>query len=725
MPLPKNITADHVREAIALLDAGREHAFGGSSKFDLLVDGRRYAPKAVLGIAASLASGRELGPHDFRGGHGTNQANAVLERLGFAVVEKPGANGDFEVPTWFEYTSDQECHGGRGWEVGTCLWSPSANGAGADFYASMREPKPGDLVVHCVDKVIVGESIVAAQCRKTKERPPRPGAWAKFEEFYRIELRGFREFAKPVPLPRFLERYEPEIRRELERRPQHYPFKPHGNDPLRATPGAYLSKLTPSLVRSVREAAGGGLVPTEPTKPRYWVIAAGEGGRLWPEFDEKGIVAIGFDQAELGDLRLYADKEAIYDALKARSPRDSDPINDALAAYEFSRVMRPGDYLFARQGRRAVVGVGVVKSDYRFKGSRAEYRHVRDVEWRKKGMWTLDENRQFGLKTLTDKSNDRSLIEYLILLVNSDGDQGCDETGWPLYSVDDALQELFMDREEVERILGALVRKKNVILSGPPGVGKTFVAKRLAYALIGYRDPGRVEMVQFHETYSYEDFIQGWRPEPGGGFRLQEGVFHRFCDRARKRPGARFVFIIDEINRGNLGKIFGELLMLIEADKRGDEFSIPLTYANEGDCEPRRFNVPANVYVIGMMNTADRSLAMVDYALRRRFSFIPLQPAFGHPRFRESLERAGAPPALVDEVIARMGVINDEIRGDTGSLGPGFEIGHSYFVPGGSEVTLDEEWFRSVITWEVEPLLQEYWFDNPEKVRSLVEGLLE
>lgn len=727
MTLPANITTDHVRKAVLLLDQGHSHEFGDSSRYDLIIDNRRYSPKAVIGVAASLASGRDIGPHDFSGGDGPGHANTVLERLGFTIVPKHSSleSDAMEAPIWFEYTSNDDEHGGSGWEVGVCLWSPSTNAAGSDFYSSMREPKPGDLVIHCVDKVIAGESIVAAQYRKTSEAPPKPGKWSGAKEFYRIDLRGYRQFPAPVPLPTFLKQYDTEIRRELnDGRPTYYPFMTHGEDPLRATQGSYLSKLTPLLVSFVREATGGGLRREETRKPRYWIVAAGEGARFWPEFYETGILAIGFDDAELGDLRFYSNKEAVFNAIKSRSLRESDPINDALAAFEFSRVMRQGDYVFVRQGRRAVVGFGKVKSNYRFDESRAEYRHVREVEWTKRGMWALDENRQLGLKTLTDKTDDHDLIDYLRLLIDSDPAAHPGISNAPLYSMDDALEDLFLDRDEVERILQALARKQNVVLSGPPGVGKTFVAKRLAYAHIGYKDPGRVEMVQFHQSYSYEDFIQGWRPEAGGGFHLQNGVFYRFCDKARDHPAAKFVFIIDEINRGNLSKIFGELLMLIESDKRGAEFSIPLTYSSKKDAEPSRFSVPPNVYVIGMMNTADRSLAMVDYALRRRFSFIALKPAFHHPKFRLHLERAGAPSELVDEVITRIEAVNEEIRGDIGNLGHGFEIGHSYFVPTGSELSLNKEWFESVIRWEIEPLLNEYWFDNPNKVGSLMGELL-
>ena len=271
------------------------------------------------------------------------------------------------------------------------------------------------------------------------------------------------------------------------------------------------------------------------------------------------------------------------------------------------------------------------------------------------------------------------------------------------YTKEDFLSKVYMTEERYD-VLEALLRNKmNVILQGAPGVGKTFTAKKLAYAMMGEVDDSRIEMVQFHQNYSYEDFIMGYRPD-GADFKLTDGIFYRFCQTAANYPDKEFFFIIDEINRGNMSKIFGELLMLIEKDYRGTK----ATLAYSG----MPFSVPENLYIIGMMNTADRSLAMIDYALRRRFSFFEMEPGFNSDGFTK-YQNAFANETfntLIDQIKA----LNKEITDDK-SLGRGFQIGHSYFC-GREEAGCTDEWMRSVVEFDILPMLGEYWFDEPDKL---------
>ena len=289
------------------------------------------------------------------------------------------------------------------------------------------------------------------------------------------------------------------------------------------------------------------------------------------------------------------------------------------------------------------------------------------------------------------------------------------------YQMDDALSELFLEQSSLERFLEIWEDKKNLILQGAPGVGKSFVAKRLAYLLLKEKDAGRIKSVQFHQSYSYEDFVQGYRPDGKGGFKVRDGIFHQFCDKAALSPNRRHVFIIDEINRGNLAKILGELMLLIENDKRGPNWATSLTYS-EPD-EPLFF-VPENLYVLGMMNTADRSLSMVDYALRRRFSFESLEPMFESANFKKCLINRGVPESVINLIITRMGGLNDVIGDDRANLGPGYRIGHSFFVPR-AHFEFTPGWYRRVIETEILPLLNEYWFDDPGKVDNWRKQLLQ
>ena len=272
------------------------------------------------------------------------------------------------------------------------------------------------------------------------------------------------------------------------------------------------------------------------------------------------------------------------------------------------------------------------------------------------------------------------------------------------YTKTNFLKDVYMSEDKYDRLISVLKRKKNIILQGAPGVGKTFAAELLAYSMLGKKDTSHVSLIQFHQNYSYEDFIMGYRPTENG-FVLTPGVFYEFCQKAQQHPKEDYFFLIDEINRGNMSKIFGELLMLIENGYRGK----PVMLSANGES----FTVPKKLYVIGMMNTADRSLAMIDYALRRRFSFIEMEPGFKTEGFKAYQKRLGN--ETFDKLIAVVERLNEEIKNDS-SLGKGFCIGHSYFC--GLENLKDSMvgQMREIVEYDILPMLEEYWFDSPAQV---------
>mgnify|MGYP000181458826 FL=1 len=292
-----------------------------------------------------------------------------------------------------------------------------------------------------------------------------------------------------------------------------------------------------------------------------------------------------------------------------------------------------------------------------------------------------------------------SSIDYYIRYVESRPSAVENES----YSKKDFLSEVFINEDDLRKLQSVLQNKKNLILKGAPGVGKTFIADRLAYLMMEEKDESRIQMIQFHQSYSYEDFIEGYRPKADGeGFELKQGPFVKFARKASRDPEREYFFIIDEVNRGNMSKIFGELMMLIETDKRGK--SVNLLYSNE------KLSVPSNLYIIGMMNTADRSLALLDYALRRRFSFYDIAPAFENSTFLDYINSIGS-PVKIQKTIDTIKSLNKTI---TEELGKGFQIGHSYFVS--DTFTVDaESRLVEVIEYEIIPQLYEYWFDDEEK----------
>ena len=440
--------------------------------------------------------------------------------------------------------------------------------------------------------------------------------------------------------------------------------------------------------------------PRSSQLPRqYWLMSLGYRSAFWQECRENGFACIGWDN--LGDLLQYATREEI-------------PLgkNDSLACWQFSREMSRDDVIFVKFGSHEVVGHGAVKSAYRFEDDRASYKNIRDVEWQSNFPDGVKVRKKpLVKKTLTNVTSYPTLVDQLKRAVGIVPNQPDAQSEYTVQSIVD--DGCFLDSTELNRLLSRLKSKKNLILQGPPGTGKTWLAKRLAYALIESRDKSRICAVQFHPTLSYEDFVLGWRPT-STGLKLTPGLFLRAIDAANESP-TPFVVVIEEINRGNPAQIFGELITLIEADKRTPDQAIELAYTDDG--VPRAVHIPDNLYVLGTMNIADRSLALVDLALRRCFAFATLEPKIGSTWRDWVTDRFGINAELAQDIENRMNALNDSI-GSAPALGEQFRVGHSYVTPTepvGHDWTKD--WFRDVVETEIAPLLEEYWFDDAERAQ--------
>ena len=459
---------------------------------------------------------------------------------------------------------------------------------------------------------------------------------------------------------------------------------------------------------SPKEQKETGLGDNDIEETHYWIYSPGTNASKWDEFSSEGVMGIGF--GELGNLSSYVSRTDMQIKMQELGDPNQSYKNDSLATWQFANVLKPGDIVYAKKGAYKLVGRGVVTSDYYYEEVDDEYKNFREIDWTDVGEWPHPG--KAVMKTLTDITSYTDYVEQLEELFAGTEEEPANEQekNWPPYSKEKFLDEVYIDDDSYNTLVGLIRNKKNVILQGAPGVGKTFAANRLAYSIMGEKNKDRVMMVQFHQSYSYEDFIEGFRPaSDSDGFEIKKGSFYKFCKKAADDADHEYFFIIDEINRGNLSKIFGELFMLIEKDKRGN--SLQLLYSDE------KFYVPGNVYIIGMMNTADRSLAMLDYALRRRFAFFEMKPAFDQDKFIEY--RQGLDNSKFNSLIDCVKRLNERIKEDS-SLGEGFCIGHSYFCDL-KEVT--DETLSNIVEYELIPLLKEYWFDDQANVRDWSEKL--
>jgi MoxR-like ATPase len=462
--------------------------------------------------------------------------------------------------------------------------------------------------------------------------------------------------------------------------------------------------IPPTIVEEIIEVLHSLLplvdVPTE-AKSRdsigYWLYSPGEGARNWDEEFANGYMTIDFGFPD--DLSEFQTKSDLED-VRTEYGYEEGSMNTIRALWDFSHAINVGDIVIAKKGRGKYLGYGVIESDYQFEGDNSN-NHIRKINWLKKGNWPV-ESGSLPVKTLTNITEYDSYVDSLKVYLGIDSVQ---EIVTEEFDMDKLLSNVFLSSNEVANILDLLGTKKNIILQGSAGVGKTFLAKKIAKCLQEDYSEDRIEVIQFHQSYSYEDFIQGYRPTEKS-FELRNGIFYELCQRAKADISVPYFLIIDEINRGNLSKIFGELMMLIETDKRGERNAITLTYSKADE----KFYVPDNLYIIGTMNTADRSLTIVDYALRRRFAFIKMNPNFGE-EFISFLVSKGVTKEIIQAIVDKMRMLNEIILNDD-SLGEGFEIGHSYFC---SYKSGDQKkWFENVIKYEIIPLIDEYWFDDRE-----------
>lgn len=662
--IPDGITRDDVLQAIHDLDAGLEHNFGDSTGYDLLYEGHPYPPKAVIGLAARRVLKRPLRPSEFSGGE-ASKCFKVLRQLGFDIFPKE------DKPLYILLRSNAD--------------SPYNDDLGSLYHFTSNVPNYTKLVpgAHIVvdRKTPKGVRVIGyGELNPAKSIEKKSDGVTHYEATFKTWV--------PIEPPNEIDEA---LLNEIKTLPKY-----NIQHAVRIISQDIYEKLT-SQTQSARQLCLLGTwdnVLADFNGVKTFIDEHGAWASWWSFILQRNAV-----ESLKPPFNLYANSGGGNFPVRLK-------VSDFVPSYGSDGIVSPWPEITNPEWREKT-RIGPKQSEL-FK----TWLKVTEIEQLTPPLSLSDFE---PAAPFSDNKNimNQNAFGYAFLKQSAPP-----KTIKPFSDVD-ALNELFMDRAELESIIGGLRRKKNIVLEGPPGVGKTFAARLIAYTLLGAEDDDGIEMIQFHQSYSYEDFIQGWRPTESGGFRLKNGVFYEFCNKARKDPSHPYVFIIDEINRGNLSKIFGELMMLIESDKRGERYQLSLTYSENAN---DRFWVPANVYVMGLMNTADRSLAMVDYALRRRFAFFPLIPKFQSVGFGQHLMRHGANTQLVDKIRLKMASLNAEIAKNP-HLGEGFCIGHSHFCQF-DQTTPDDSWYREVINGDIAPLIREYWFDQRDLANDLIDELM-
>ncbi len=490
-----------------------------------------------------------------------------------------------------------------------------------------------------------------------------------------------------------------------------------------------------------------------------WLIGTGPSGELWPQFKQRGEARIGFtyDGKQVGNLGEMSEA-AIDERVRELSGRNN-PFNDKLACRQFAHQAAEGDLIVARAGKQRVLGVGRITGPYRFDPNAADHPHSRSVHWIWTGERALPERINLPTKTLTEMSPWGQIIEVALgrrtqAAVDYLGSHDHDRDSIARYfdanpplptDLDTPTETLpppttaslfsevfrgtFPGARDLDGMVAELDRKKALILQGPPGTGKTYIASQLAAHFAGHSS--RVTRVQFHPAFGYEDFVRGIRPSTEH-FEVVDGPLLIAARRAIEERGHRHVLLIDELNRANVARVLGEALSLLEADKRHQEHAVRLSLAGRPfpGSDPHFVWLPENLYIIATMNTADRSIALVDHALRRRFSFIDLTPAFEDQAFVSSLVSRFASPSddrqdqdsverFAKRIAETMIRINDRIKASK-ALGEGHRLGHSYFCGESADGDI-KAWARRIFEREIAPQLREYCADDPRLGGELLE----